>query len=114
MQLLKDHLQSCFHERFVFLPTLFERRDLPVRGNKFNGTVLLVPRVLLTSWLLLLQLFDLVLQVLHLVAIVLGFVEQVHNSVDHTAESVVVSSPVWSGVAASVGNTGDGVLTTTT
>ena len=79
MQLLNDHLQSCFHERFVFLQTLFERRDMPVRGNKFNGTVLLVPRVLLTSWLLLLQLFDLVLQFLHLVSILLGFVEQVRQ-----------------------------------
>ena len=98
----------------MFLQTLFERRDLPVRGNKFNNTVLLVPRVLLTSCLLLLHLFDLVLQFLHLVSILLGFVEQVHNSVDHTAESVVVSSPVWSDVAASVGNTGDGVLTATT
>ena len=78
MQLL-NLLTILFHERFVFLQTLFERRDMPVRGNKFNNTVLLVPRVLLTSCLLLLQLFDLVLQFLHLVSILLGFVEQVRQ-----------------------------------
>ena len=79
MQVLDDRLQFRFHVHLVVLQALFERRDMPVRGNKFNGTVLLVPRVLLTSWMLLLLLFDLVLQFFHLVSILSRCVEQVRQ-----------------------------------